>query len=83
MAGVEVKLNSKGVLQVLGSRELRAHLEAEARALAAAAGPGMVGDAVIGANGRARGGVVTATPEAMVNEARHRSLTRAVGQRAR
>lgn len=83
MAGVEVRLNHRGIAQVLGSRGLRAHLEAEAKSLAAAAGPGMVGDAVIGANGRARGGVVTATPEAMMAEARHRRLTRAVGQRAR
>jgi hypothetical protein len=56
---------------------VRSDLMRRAEAVAEAAGPGMEADLFI-EEGRARVGVVTATAQAMVSEARDRSLTRAI-----
>lgn len=74
---VKVKLNSKGVRELLRSQEVLADLEERADRVAAAAGPGHRVEAEIGPN-RARAAVITDTPEAMVAEATNRTLTRAV-----
>lgn len=64
----------KGLLR---SPEVRADLEARARRIAAAAGPGMEVDVEVGAK-RARASVRTATYEAMRAEATDRALSRAL-----
>lgn len=63
---------------LLRSDGVRADLIARARRVAAAAGPGMEVDTDDEGRNRARVTVWTATIEAMVAEARDRSLTRAI-----
>jgi hypothetical protein len=74
---VRVKLNSKGVRDLLKSAELRADLDARARRIAAAAGPGFEAQPSAGP-ARARAVVITATDEARAAEATDRALTRAI-----
>ena len=72
-----VRLNRKGVRELLRSREVLSDLERRANAIAAAAGEGMEVDSEIGRN-RARASVRTATREAVLAEAQQRALTRAL-----
>lgn len=74
---VRVKLNSKGVRDLLRSREVEADLARRARRIAAVAGDGMEADSAIGSS-RARAAVVTATYEARAAEAESGALTRAL-----
>lgn len=77
MAKPRIQLNRKGVRTLLRSPAVLADLEGRARRIAAAAGPGHVVDSSVGRN-RARAAVITATAEAMLSEAKHRTLTRAI-----
>jgi hypothetical protein len=77
MALTRLVINRAGVRRTLNSAGVRADLLARARRVAAAAGPGHVVNS--GSTGqRARVEVVTDTVDAMVREAKERSLTRAV-----
>lgn len=77
MARIVFDLDRHGIGQLLKSPEVRRDLERRARAIAAAAGPGHeVATETPGT--RVRVTVTTATTQARLNEARHRSLTRAV-----
>lgn len=73
----KVRLNRKGVRELLRSREVLSDLERRANAIAAAAGEGMEVDSEVGRN-RARASVRTATREAVLAEAQQRALTRAL-----
>jgi hypothetical protein len=77
MGAVVVKINHNGVRELLRSPEVLADLERRARAIAAAAGPGMVVDSEIGPN-RARASVRTGTFAARHAEATRRALSRAL-----
>lgn len=80
MASVRIQLNRAGVRQLLRSEEVQADLLRRAEQIAAAAGGEAAGfetSVVVGRN-RARASVITATAEAMVAEARDRTLTRAI-----
>jgi len=77
MAAVRVKLNSEGARALLRSVEVQADLRRRSRAIAAAAGEGMLSEVTVGSN-RARGQVVTATTEARVREAKDKALTRSL-----
>lgn len=69
------KLNKAGIEFFLkGGGGVRAMLDSAANRAAAVAGPGMEPHVNVGSR-RARASVVTATPEAMVAEARDRRLT--------
>jgi len=73
----KVRINRKGVRELLRSREVLSDLERRANAIAAAAGEGMEVDSEVGRN-RARASVRTATREAVLAEAQQRALTRAL-----
>jgi hypothetical protein len=77
MGRVRVRLTRSGPRQLRQSAAVRADLEARARRIARAAGPGMTVDSTTGRS-RARATVFTDTFEARRNEARHRALTRAI-----
>lgn len=82
MAGnVRVVLNHAEIARLLRGegeyRGVKEDLRRRADAVAEQAGPGNVVEEG-GSRARARFAVVTETPEAMLNEARHRTLTRAV-----
>lgn len=77
MANVKIKLNRPGVRELLRSAEVQADLARRARAIAAAAGPGMEVDTEVGSN-RARASVRTVTTDARRREATERALTRAI-----
>lgn len=77
MANTRIVLNSAGVRALLKSGAIQSDLAARAHAIASAAGEGFEASSVVGAT-RARASVITATPAAMVAEARHRALTRAI-----
>jgi hypothetical protein len=77
MANVKVKLNRKGVVELLKSAEVANDLDRRAQAIASAAGPGHRIEESETPN-RARVAVITDTFEAMRREATERSLTRAV-----
>lgn len=77
MANVRVVLTRNGPRDLRRSREVVRDLEARAERIAAAAGPGHRVETEIGQN-RARVAVITDTVEAMVAEAIHRTLTRAL-----
>ena len=77
MADVRVVLNRAAVRALLRSPEVKADLERRARSISAAAGPGNEVESEVGIN-RARAAVVTETVEAMLNEAKNRTLTRAL-----
>lgn len=76
MADAKIKLNSRGMAELLKSAAVLADLRARANRVAAAAGPGMEVEARVGRT-RARASVRTATPEARRAEATSRKLTRA------
>lgn len=71
---VKVKLNSAGVKALLQDPGVQADLLRRAQRIASAAGEGMVAGSEVGRT-RARAWVVTATPEAMIAEARDRRLS--------
>lgn len=73
-----IKLNSRGVREVLRSPGVLADLERRAEAVKRAAGPGHEVEVEVGAK-RARAAVVTATAAARRSEATNRTLTRAFG----
>lgn len=79
---IRVVLNHGQVRALLRSQEMLAVVKAEAQAMADIAGPGFEVSAVLGEN-RARASVITATVDAQLSEARDRTLTKALGQRAR
>lgn len=72
-----VKMNNRGLGQLLKSAEVQADLLRRARNIARKAGPGMEPSVRVGFT-RARGSVITATPAARESEARDRTLTRAL-----
>ena len=74
MASVQLKLNGKGIQDLLKAPGVQADLERRGRAVAAAAGEGHEVTARVGKT-RARVSVRTATPEAMVAEATDRTLS--------
>lgn len=74
---VRIKLNRKGIRELLRSPEVLTDLRNRADRIAAAAGPGHAVDAGVGRN-RARASVRTDTREAMEAEAQFRNLTRAL-----
>lgn len=73
----DVKLNRKGIRDLLRSAEVRNDLERRAARIAAAAGDGMESDSSIGKN-RARASVWTDTHEARRAEADGFALSRAI-----
>lgn len=77
MTDVKIKVNRKGVRELLRSPEVLADLERRAHRIANAAGPGHRVESQVGAN-RARVAVITDTIEAMVAEATDRRLTQAI-----
>lgn len=80
MVTVRIVLNRAGVRELLRSPEVQADLQARAERIRDAAGgeaAGFESSSVVGQN-RARASVITATAEAMVAEAAHRTLTRAI-----
>lgn len=81
MAKVRIKVNRKEIRRLLrGEGEysgVREDLERRGRAVAEAAGPGMEVDTTVGRN-RLRVSVRTATPEAVLAEAKDRTLSKAV-----
>lgn len=77
MANVKIKLNRKGVVELLKSTEVADDLDRRAQKIAAAAGPGHRIEANETRN-RARVAVITDTFEAMRREATDRSLTNAI-----
>lgn len=82
MGLVVIRINSKGVEEILKSQRVQADLLRRAEAIASAANSaagladGFIAAAETGKS-RARASVVTATADAMVAEARDRVLTRA------
>lgn len=72
-----VVINKKAVGEILRSPAVLADLEARARRIAAAAGPGHKVDSEVGTK-RARAAVITETTEARRAEAKARTLTRAI-----
>lgn len=74
----EIKLNSKGISQLLKHDTTRKAAEKRAKAIAAAAGPGYEASSMIGRN-RARASVITATPAAARRDAKQGTLLRSAG----
>lgn len=72
-----MKLELRFPAELLRSPQLRRVLEAQARAIAAAAGPGMVVDSQTGRR-RVRSSVRTATRRAVRGQAKDLRLTRAL-----
>lgn len=80
MARTRIVLNSAAVRALLTSPEIQRDLAERAQRIADAAGGEAAGfetSSVVGST-RARASVITATAEAMVAEASHRTLTRAL-----
>lgn len=77
MAKVRIKLTRNGPRQLRKSAGVQADLQRRAQRIAARAGAGMETSSMVGAN-RARASVITATYEAMRNQATNRALTRAI-----
>lgn len=73
----KVTLRKANIGLLLKSAKVQAELKARADRIAAAAGEGMEASVRVGRR-RARASVITATEQARENEARHRSLTRAL-----
>jgi hypothetical protein len=73
---IRIVLNRSGIKQILNSPGVKADLRARAQRIAAAAGDG--NEVTEASTTRARYVVVTATAEAMADEAHNRSLTRAI-----
>lgn len=76
-----ITLDHAGFRELLRSAEVRDLVQEEADAIAEHAGPGMEADANIGRH-RVYGGVITATEEARLAEARDRALTKATQARS-
>lgn len=74
----EIKLNSKGVKQVLKHDSTRRAAEKRAKAIARAAGDGYEASSMIGRN-RARASVITATARARRDDAKRGTLLRSAG----
>lgn len=74
---LKMNLRKANIGSVLKSAPVQADLKARANRIAAAAGEGMVASVQVGKT-RARASVITATQKARENEARNRSLTRAL-----
>ncbi len=74
---VRVKLNRKGVRELLCSTDVGKDLSGRGQRIAEAAGPGHVVTRRMGRS-RQRVSVITDTPEAMRAEATARTLTRAL-----
>lgn len=74
---VRIVLNRQGVRDLLRSHEVSADLERRAKRIANAAGDGMEVEATTGRN-RARVSVRTATTEAILAEAKERTLTKSL-----
>lgn len=72
-----VKLNRKGVREILRSQRMADELERRANNIAASAGEGHTVDTTVG-RARARSAVLTDTFDAMLSEATDRTLTRAI-----
>lgn len=77
MAKHGIEINAQGMRDILRSEGVRKDLDARARRVAAAAGPGMEASSTIGRR-RAMAMVRTATPRARNGEAKDRRLTRAI-----
>lgn len=86
-ADVRVRLNSRGVREVLNSKEIRSDLYRRAQAIAERAGTTPVDEetgepahdfAVRNGRSRARASVWTATPQAMQSELTDRTLSSAL-----
>lgn len=77
---MKIKFNTKGFDELRNSPEISALLEAKAREVAAAAGPGYEAETVFHGKKRARVSVKAATRAARVSEARNHNLIRAVTQ---
>ena len=77
MHSVRIVLKSRGIKSLLRSAEVRSDLERRAAAIKSAAGDGFESDSRTGTN-RAHASVYTDTYDAMVAEARNRTLTRAL-----
>lgn len=75
--GLNMTIRKGNIGAILKSAKVQAELKARADRIAAAAGEGMVATVQVGKN-RARASVITATRKARENEARNRSLTRAL-----
>ena len=78
MAVQQLKINYRGIFELLRSDEVQAELVRRARRVAAAAGPGQRVESEVGKR-RARAAVITDTAEARVAESKSRNLTRAFG----
>lgn len=74
---VRIKINRAGVGELLKSPEMQADLRRRADRIAAAAGPGHEADSHVGRT-RARSTVRTTTVEAMIQQAAHQTLSRAI-----
>jgi hypothetical protein len=72
------ELKPEGIREILTSPGVLADVAGRAKAVAAAAGPGFASDAGIGPH-RARAAAFTASREAAINEAKNRTLLRALG----
>lgn len=77
MPNFRLVLNRKGIRELLRSPEVQRDLRRRAEAIAASAGPGHEVDVEVGPN-RARASVRTVTIDAMIGEAEHRDLSRAI-----
>ncbi len=74
---IRFQLNRAAVGQLLKSNEVQADLKRRADRIAAAAGPGHEVEERVGRN-RARATVRTTTVEAMIQQAAHQTLSRAI-----
>jgi len=72
------ELNSKGIRAMLRSAEVEADMLRRAERVAAAAGEGFEASSYVG-SGRASARVITATGDAMRDEAENKTLTRSFG----
>jgi tRNA A37 threonylcarbamoyltransferase TsaD len=74
---LNMTLRKANIGALLKSARVQAELKARADRIAAAAGEGMIASVQTGTN-RARASVITGTRKARENEAKNRSLTRAL-----
>lgn len=82
MARTRIKLNRRGVRDLLRSEPVRKDMERRARNIAESAGPGHEASSVVGRN-RARASVITTTREARLAESRSGRLSGAVNAGSR
>lgn len=73
-----IEFNSAMFRAILTGAEVRADLEDRAGRIESAAGEGFEASVTVGSN-RVRASVITATPEAMREEAENGTLSRAIG----